>query len=61
MPSILLTNFYDERSFGMTGDQLPNGFNVITLYEPGKQRIYSLVHKADYIIDGERFELIGSY
>ena len=54
MPSILLTNFYDAKSLDVIKALLPKGFNLLSLLKPGKEEVFRLVDKAEYIIAGGR-------
>ncbi len=56
-PTILLTNFYPETALTLMKQELPGGFTLMALSQPGREEVYAQIAQADYILAGGQITL----
>lgn len=56
-PNILLTNYYSDSVLQVVKNLLPEGFNLLSLEEPGKAGVLKMAEEADYLLVGGRTKI----
>lgn len=51
-PTILLTNYYPETALTTIRQELPGGFTLLSLPQPGREAVQAQIAQADYLLAG---------